>query len=73
MFLYGKEARYMDGEIMYKCFGLPEDFDCETCPYNIGQSIEHGGVVGPCGQQNCWYSCAVCHYNNLYDCDGEES
>ena len=31
-----------------------------------------GGVVGPCGQQNCWYSCTVCMYNNRGECYAED-
>lgn len=62
----------MDGKIMTECFGLPQDFDCEEFPNNLGIRYGFGGVVGPCGQQNCWYSCAVCTYNHMDDC-GEES
>ena len=31
-----------------------------------------GGVVGPCGQQNCWYSCTVCMYSNRGECYAED-
>ena len=51
----------MDRKIMRDCFNLPKDFDCDSCDENRG--IE-GDSVGPCGQQNCWYSCTVCRYNN---------
>lgn len=49
----------MDGAFQKKCFGLPDDFDCDSCHYNVGFQTGWGGVVGPCGQQNCWYSCTV--------------
>lgn len=62
----------MDGKIMTECFGLPANFDCEECPNNLGLRDGFGGGVGPCGQQNCWYSCTVCMYNHMDDC-GEES
>lgn len=61
----------MDGEIMRKCFGLPDDFDCDKCDHNIGAQVGWGSVVGPCGQQNCWYSCTVCHYNHMETCEKE--
>lgn len=54
----------MDGAFQNKCFGLPDDFDCDSCHYNVGFQTGWGGVVGPCGQQNCWYSCTACMYNN---------
>lgn len=59
-----------DRRIMKQCFNLPEDFSCEDCDYNIGIQ----GYYGPCGQQNCWYSCTVCSYNGMRDCliDEEE-
>ena len=57
----------MDGTIMHKCYGLPEYFDCDICPNNC--DIESQDSVGPCGQQNCWYSCTVCRYNGLADGD----
>ena len=41
--------------------------DCESCGYYA--NCEGDGVL-PCGQQNCWYSCTVCRYNNA-DNDGE--
>ena len=50
----------MDGAFQNKCFGLPDDFDCDSCHYNVGFQTGWGGVVGPCGQQNCWYSCTAC-------------
>lgn len=58
--------------IMRQCFGLPDDFDCDVCPYNIGITNSSGYIAGPCGQQNCWYSCTVCRYNNMDDCHEEE-
>ena len=61
----------MDGIIMHKCFGLPDDFDCGVCGYNIDAQSSNG-AVGPCGQQNCWYSCTVCSYNDMdVDCAEE--
>ncbi|MDD3655119.1 MAG: hypothetical protein PHO01_13250 [Desulfotomaculaceae bacterium] len=43
--------------------------DCNNCPYNAG--IEEGSarIAGPCGQQNCWFSCTVCRHNNMQTCD----
>lgn len=62
----------MDGIIRHECFGLPSSFDCDECRHNIGAQVGWGGVVGPCGQQNCWYSCTVCVYNHLdNDCPDE--
>lgn len=60
-----------DRTIMKQCFNLPEDFSCETCEY-ADAGIQ--GDYGPCGQQNCWYSCTVCSYNGMRDCliDEEE-
>ena len=63
------EEKKMDGYYMKECFGLPEDFECEVCPHNVGAQTGYAGVVGPCGQQNCWYSCTVCEYNGMNDCD----
>jgi len=37
--------------------------DCESCQYNIGIEDSAGRIDGPCGQQNCWYSCTVCEHN----------
>lgn len=37
---------------------------CEGCPHNQGQQNNL-----PCGQQQCWYSCSVCRYNNLQTCE----
>lgn len=51
-----------DRRIMKQCFNLPEDFSCETCEY-ADAGIQ--GDYGPCGQQNCWYSCTVCSYNGM--------
>lgn len=62
----------MDGAFQNKCFGLPDDFDCDSCNYNVGFQTGWGGVVGPCGQQNCWYSCTVCMYNNRGECYAED-
>ena len=62
----------MDGAFQNKCFGLPDDFDCDSCHYNVGFQTGWGGVVGPCGQQNCWYSCTVCMYNNRGECYAED-
>ena len=53
-----------DRRIMKQCFNLPEDFSCETCEY-AEANIQ--GDYGPCGQQNCWYSCTVCSYNGMRD------
>ncbi len=55
-----------DRRIMRECFGLPENFYCTDCEY-----AEAGirGDYAPCGQQNCWYSCTVCRYNNMMDDD----
>ena len=61
-----------DAIIRHNCFGLPEDFDCDVCPENRGFRVGYAGVVGPCGQQNCWYSCRVCTYNGMDDCHDEE-
>ena len=38
--------------------------DCESCAYNIGIENSASRIAGPCGQQNCWYGCVVCEYNN---------
>ena len=54
-----------DRNIMRRCFGLPENFTCDDCEY--AENIQ--GDYGPCGQQNCWYSCTVCQYNHLQDCE----
>jgi hypothetical protein len=62
----------MDGAFQNKCFGLPDDFDCDSCHYNVGFQTSWGGVVGPCGQQNCWYSCTACMYNNGGECYAED-
>lgn len=37
----------MDGAFQNKCFGLPDDFDCDSCHYNVGFQTGWGGVVGP--------------------------
>ena len=37
---------------------------CEECEHNIGIENSASHIAGPCGQQNCWYSCAVCEHNN---------
>ena len=54
-----------DRNIMRTCFDLPENFTCDDCEY--AENIQ--GDYGPCGQQNCWYSCTVCQYNHLQDCE----
>ena len=55
-----------DRNIMRTCFDLPENFTCDDCEY-AEANIQ--GYYGPCGQQNCWYSCTVCQYNHLRDCE----
>lgn len=57
-----------DRNIMRECFDLLADFDCDVCEY-ADAGIQ--GDYAPCGQQNCWYSCTVCRYNNLQDCETE--
>ena len=37
---------------------------CDDCDYNIGITNSNSKIAGPCGQQNCWYGCTVCKYNN---------
>ena len=56
----------MDNKIMRTCYDLPANFDCDICPENIGATryLNDSGEPGPCGQQNCWYSCTVCRYNS---------
>lgn len=63
----------MDNVIMRKCFGLPDNFDCSVCDY-ANEDFQSSGdlVAGPCGQQNCWYSCTVCEYNRMDTCRDEE-
>ena len=56
----------MDNKIMRRCYDLHADFGCEICPENIGATrhLSDSGEAGPCGLQNCWYSCTVCRYNS---------
>lgn len=35
-------------------FNPANSFNCKECPCNYGFRTGWGGVVGPCGQQNCW-------------------
>lgn len=37
---------------------------CSSCEMNEGFTENL-----PCGQQNCWYGCTVCRYNNMQTCD----
>lgn len=59
----------MDGTIMHSCYGLPEDFNCDQCPYAWDDNYNPCLSVGPCGQQNCWYGCVVCQYNHMEEPD----
>ena len=43
---------------------IAPEVDCDSCEYNIGIMHSAGRIAGPCGQQNCWYSCTVCEYNH---------
>ena len=63
----------MDNVIMRRCFELPDNFDCSVCDY-ANEDFHRGGdlVAGPCGQQNCWYSCTVCEYNHMDTCHADE-
>lgn len=36
---------------------------CEECRHNCNIVPGWGGIIGPCGQQNCWYDCVCCRYN----------
>lgn len=58
----------MCDRIMHECNNLPEDFGCEDCAYNIGIYNSSGRIDGPCGQQNCWYSCVTCSNHETEDC-----
>lgn len=61
------------GDNMCKCNDCEApQVSCEECEYNQGfdPSTTAGHIAGPCGQQNCWYSCTVCEYNDgLYHAD----
>ena len=46
--------------------------DCETCRFNANIHHSSGRIVGPCGQQNCWYGSVVCRYNGYSMWEGEE-
>lgn len=57
------------GEFNYQlcneCVGEKGIINCSDCPHNQGfEQSETNRIAGPCGQQNCWYGCVVCRYNN---------
>ena len=53
-------------ELCNECAGESAIINCKDCPHNIGMdpNKSSGHIAGPCGQQNCWYGCVVCRYNN---------
>lgn len=47
------------------CLENQKPENCTECPYNNEFVEGSARIAGPCGQQNCWYSCEVCEYNGL--------
>lgn len=67
----GGNSMHPIDDICYTC--IHSKPSCKGCIYNKGIKQGSSYIVGPCGQQLCWYGCDMCRKNNYFNYKAEEN